>query len=111
MSIIGRFIKAIISRIREKRECTEEEVRTMSTAERDAALNELAAASPYKNWRASVQDLGYLVGEDGSYDGRETMWKEAKLPGKYTGSAEQNRQLSDHILDQISKGEKTLPQA
>ncbi len=73
-----------------------EERRQASLAEE---LDKLAATKPYKNWRTSTEDLAYLVGEDGSFEGRAELWAALKFGGKYGGSAGQNIRLHARLME------------
>lgn len=64
-------------------------------------LDEMAKDSSFKNWRKSIEDLVYLVGQDGSFKGREILWDEMDCVGEYKGTAEQNITLHKAFLARL----------
>jgi hypothetical protein len=99
VSKLRNIVAAIRDEVGEVRERLEER-RQASLAEK---LDELAKDKPYKNWRTSVEDLAYLVGEDGSYDGRAELWSGFRMKGEYKGTAAQNIELHAHMLEELPK--------
>jgi hypothetical protein len=104
MSIFSRIVsklRDIVRGIREEvgeaRERLEER-RAASLAEK---LDELAKTSSHKNWRVSIEDLVYLAGQDGSYDGRKALWDELECEGEYEGSGKQNIALHKRFLERL----------
>lgn len=72
-------------------------------------LDELAKGKPYKNWRRSAEDFAYLVGEDGSYEGRKELWAECGLEGKFEGKPDQNELLRKTMFEALARPPYNIP--
>jgi predicted Zn-dependent protease len=99
--IVGR-LKQIAAGISEKVEEVREKFEERRAERLAARLDEMAADTPYKNWRTSVQDLAYLIGEDGSYDGRKALWEALRFTQAYKGSVGQNEELRTRLMDDVA---------
>jgi hypothetical protein len=108
MSIFDRVIsrlRDILGTVREEVHEKVEEVRER-IEERQAAslkekLAELAKGTSYTDWENSIEDMVYVVGEDGSYAGRAELWSVSGLNGAYKGTAAQNTALHKWFLAEL----------
>jgi len=103
--ILGTVREVVTQKIEEAHEHFEQR-RAASLAEE---LDKLAATKPYKNWRTSAEDLAYLVGEDGSYDGRKQLWDDLRMTGAYKGSGAQNVRLHAKLLEELPRHGIPMP--
>jgi hypothetical protein len=108
MSIFDRVIsrlRDILGTVREEVHERVEEVRERIEERRAASLKEklaeLAKGTPYTNWENSSEDLVYVVGEDGSFDGRKELWTHFRMEGEYKGTAKQNIALHARFLAEL----------
>jgi len=104
VNILTRIIdklKGFVAAVEQKAEEVVEVFERRRAASLAEKLDELAATKPYKNWRASVEDLAYLVGEDGSFEGRKALWADLACHGEYKGTAAQNRHLHAALLEAL----------
>lgn len=99
VTFLRNIVKEVRSDINEARDRLQER-RAASLKEK---LNEMAKGTLYADWQNSVTDLTYLVGEDGSYEGRKQLWADLRCEGKYEGSAEQNIALHARLLEELPK--------
>lgn len=101
VSKLRNIIAAVVRDIGEAHEKFEER-RAASLAEE---LDKLAKGTNRTNWRQSIEDLVYLVDEDGSFDGRQELWDTmfAEAHAEYTGSYDQNRALHRRFLEELPK--------
>ena len=110
MSILDRIIsklRDVLGAVREEVHETIGEIHEHFEKRRAASLaeklDELARDKPYKNWRLSIIDLAYLVGEDGSPAGRAALWADLGMPGEYKRTAAQNTALHARFLECLPK--------
>lgn len=104
MSIFTKIIERlrdIVKRVEHRADEVREHLEERQAASLAVHLDELAKTSPYKNWRTSIEDLVYLVGQDGSYDGRAALWADLGCNGDYEGSAKQNTTLHKAFLERL----------
>lgn len=94
MSIFQR----IISKLRDMVHAIGEKIEERRAASLQEKLAELAKGTAYTDWPNSVEDLAYLVGEDGSYNGRRELWSDLGMEGVYKGTEKQNMALHARLL-------------
>lgn len=87
--------------VKERVEEVREDIKERRAASLAEKLDELAANQPYKNWRESIEDVAYLVGEDGSFKGRTALWSDLGFTGEYKGTAEQNIELHARFIERL----------
>jgi hypothetical protein len=97
------ILKRIIGRLREIVQAIGERIDERREARLADKLDELAADKPYKNWRSSSEDLAYLLGEDGSFEGRTDLWADLGFSGEYKGTAAQNVKLHARLLEEAAR--------
>ncbi len=104
MNILTRIIdklKAIVGAVVQKVDEVAEHFEKRRADSLAAELDKLAVGKQYKNWRTSVRDLAYLVGEDGSFDGRKQLWADLACEGRYEGTAAQNLRLHAALIEAL----------
>lgn len=108
MSIFDRIVSklrdlvhGIGDAVHEKAEDIREDIKERRAASLAEKLDELAKDQPYKNWRTSSEDLAYLVGEDGSFGGRKTLWSDLGFTDRYDGTASQNMKLHAKLIEEL----------
>lgn len=105
MSILSNIIdklKGIVGAVEQKADEVVKYFEKRRAEALAAHLDALARNKPYKNWRTSSQDLAYLVGEDGSFEGRAELWDDLNCHGEYKGNASQNLRLHAALLDRAA---------
>ncbi len=107
MSILGRIfskLRDIVKAVEKKHDEIHEHFEKRRAASLAEQLDKLAASTPYKNWRGSSQDLAYVLGEDGSPEGRAELWQELGLGPKksYRRTAAQNLRLHATLLERAA---------
>ena len=53
----------------------------------------------------SIVDLLQLLGLNPTFESRRDLWREFKLAGTFTGTAEQNQQLIQELRKQLAAGD------
>lgn len=108
--IIGR-LRDLVQHVRAAVDETREKLQERRAESLKEKLNEMAKDTLYTDWRNSVTDLAFLVGEDGSFGGRKQLWADLKCEGKYTGSAEQNIALHAKLMEELPRHGIPWPKA
>ncbi len=110
LHLLDGIISAIVDLVREHRR-THPRIGPIVRVECYDAMKALAAKAKTvpeaTDWnKGSIVDLEKVLGRDSSFDARRELWDWTYGDSiKYTGSAEQNTKLYDHVMQQVQDRE------